>query len=303
MPADGASSAVDRRLRTAGIVVLVVLVVGLAAASIATTKVVERGGGAGITAGNPSAASEAGESASGQQPLVGWLAATIVVLFVVGVLSDPREFLRRTLSLAVAAVVLLGLILVLILSSGQTGPNEPQQAGRELVEGAQQTAGQVGLGPGPTNTSPALLLAIGVVVLLAFGVLAALTGDGSGRLRPVGGDSSTEEEILAAMGRSAGRAAERLADTDADVDNEVYRAWEEMTDHLDVDERAARTPGEFRTAALAAGMGRADVDVLTALFEEVRYGGAPATEDRERDAIEALRRIEAQYADAGEGAS
>jgi hypothetical protein len=43
-------------------------------------------------------------------------------------------------------------------------------------------------------------------------------------------------------------------------------------------------------------MDSADVDRLTTLFEAVRYGGREPTPERERTAIETLRRIEAQYA-------
>jgi len=43
-------------------------------------------------------------------------------------------------------------------------------------------------------------------------------------------------------------------------------------------------------------MDREDVDHLTGLFAEVRYGGADPTSDRERAAVETLRRVEATYA-------
>jgi hypothetical protein len=45
-------------------------------------------------------------------------------------------------------------------------------------------------------------------------------------------------------------------------------------------------------------MDRGDVAELTRLFETIRYGGATPTEERERRAVEALRRIESTYAEA-----
>nr|WP_303647825.1 DUF4129 domain-containing protein [Haloarchaeobius amylolyticus] len=107
---------------------------------------------------------------------------------------------------------------------------------------------------------------------------------------------------MAAVGAAAGRAADRLEDTTA-VDNEVYRAWREMTTHLDVPDPQSSTPAEFAEAAVAAGMTREQVDELTALFEEVRYGGEAPTSDRETRAIDALRAIEAAHATGGSGSS
>nr|WP_303647699.1 DUF4129 domain-containing protein [Haloarchaeobius sp. HME9146] len=100
---------------------------------------------------------------------------------------------------------------------------------------------------------------------------------------------------MAAIGAAAGRAADRL-ETSTAVDNEVYRAWREMTTHLDVPEPESSTPAEFAEAAIAAGMTREQVTELTALFEEVRYGGEDPTTDRESRAIEALRAIESAHA-------
>jgi len=79
------------------------------------------------------------------------------------------------------------------------------------------------------------------------------------------------------------------------VENEVYRAWREMTGHLDVENPESSTPAEFAAAAESVGMDDAHVAELTDLFREVRYGGAAATDDREQRAIDALRAIESTY--------
>jgi hypothetical protein len=96
---------------------------------------------------------------------------------------------------------------------------------------------------------------------------------------------------VTAIAAAAGSAADRIEHT-GEVDNEVYRAYREMTADLDVLNPASATPAEFRAAALEAGLAREDVDELTAVFEDVRYGGEAPTEERERRAVDALRRIE-----------
>ncbi|RJS95802.1 DUF4129 domain-containing protein, partial [Halococcus sp. IIIV-5B] len=97
-------------------------------------------------------------------------------------------------------------------------------------------------------------------------------------------------------GRAAGRAADRI-EHDAGLENGVYRAWREMTDHLDVARPESSTPGEFARAATEAGMRGRDVDELTDLFTRVRYGDERVTDERERRATSALRRIEETYAE------
>lgn len=141
---------------------------------------------------------------------------------------------------------------------------------------------------------PTVLLAlVGLVLLGAVVVVLRSTGDDhESALEPV----EAGRPDVTAVGRAAGRAADRI-DADAEVTNEVYRAWREMTEHLAVDNPDASTPAEFAAAAAEAGMDPADVDELTRLFEDVRYGDAPPTEDREARAVAALRRIEAAYAE------
>src|SRR5699024_8288810 len=95
----------------------------------------------------------------------------------------------------------------------------------------------------------------------------------------------------AELGRAAGTAADRIAD-DRSADNEIYRAWREMIEQLDMGNPRSRTPEEFARAATDAGMAREDVIELTDVFRAVRYGGIDATDEREARAVAALRRIE-----------
>ncbi|WP_141212635.1 DUF4129 domain-containing protein, partial [Halorubrum sp. Ea8] len=128
---------------------------------------------------------------------------------------------------------------------------------------------------------------------------AVLLGAG-GDDEPADGEEHGEREEpdqtdpdLREVGRTAGAAADRIERSDAD--NGVYRAWRDMTEALDVDRPASSTPAEFAAAAVDAGVDAEPVGDLTAVFERVRYGGEEATEERERRAAEALRRIEERH--------
>ncbi|QLG29732.1 DUF4129 domain-containing protein (plasmid) [Halorarum halophilum] len=81
--------------------------------------------------------------------------------------------------------------------------------------------------------------------------------------------------------------------------NDVERAWYEMVQRLDLDDELAATPGEVAGAAVDAGVDREVVEGITRPFEEVRYGGAPVTEERRARAQEALERFRAQIRDGG----
>ncbi|WP_435335154.1 DUF4129 domain-containing protein [Haloarchaeobius sp. TZWWS8] len=179
-------------------------------------------------------------------------------------------------------------------------PEFPDPRGDDASLGIADAAGQL------DPTLPLLVVAI-VVVAVVF-ALAYLVWQGD---RDDDGDQPEPEleeappddaqQRLAAIGTAAGRAADRLT-ASTDVDNEVYRAWREMTSHLDVADPSTSTPAEFASAAVDAGMDETHVTELTDLFERVRYGGAPVTAEREARATAALRAIESAYApaDAGE---
>jgi hypothetical protein len=74
-----------------------------------------------------------------------------------------------------------------------------------------------------------------------------------------------------------------------------------MTDHLEIPNPESSTTGEFAHAAIDAGMDRDDVMALKGLFDEVRYGTADPSIDREERAVEVLRRIEDAYAETEAG--
>lgn len=74
--------------------------------------------------------------------------------------------------------------------------------------------------------------------------------------------------------------------------NDVYRAWLTMVGRANPDTPRVRTPSECAKAALDAGIDSDTVETLTTLFEEVRYGNEPVTDERVRRARESLQRID-----------
>jgi len=144
------------------------------------------------------------------------------------------------------------------------------------------------------------LIALGglaIVAGFAVSVRDLLTRDRVEVVEAVDADE-TPDRAAAAVGDAAGRAADRLlADTDAAITNEVYRAYQEMTRPLAVDQPASTTPREFAAAAIDAGLDPDDVETLTDLFERVRYGAEPLSEEDRDRVVAVLRRIEDAYAD------
>jgi len=179
-----------------------------------------------------------------------------------------------------------------------------------VVGGGSGSDGSVGLGdPGvpvdPTSVPIVVYAVLGIAVVGILTYAFSSRGRFGGALEPIWSkfdDETVEGDqaggVAATIGELAGEAADRIEDdTGTSVENEVYRAWREMTRPLDVDRPESSTPAEFATAAVEGGVSRTDVDELTELFEEVRYGGYAPDEDRERRAVDALRRIEEQYSD------
>lgn len=289
-----------RRITSVAVALLAVVVIGVAAASLGRTRtssgqVGDGEGSPGLPSGPDVVVRDVGPSPE----LLWFLSALLValaVIFLIGVVLFPRRAFRQTLLGIAMAAALAGAwwLLMQFMEPGSV-PEEDEGAPR-FGEG---NGGTPGMGDGAGEAGGTVLdpgiLGVLLVAFLGLGVLGVLLHRSrSGDER---GPSETDEETLSAIGHSAGRAADRIDERDAALDNEVYRAWKEMTAHLDLETPDTRTPGEFRAAALSAGMARADVDALTELFREVRYGGARPTEEREGAATDALRRIEDRYAD------
>jgi hypothetical protein len=302
---------------TVGVAVLAVVALSLAAATLDSATVQEGGSGLGVgPVEQPGVGTGGGgefgtrqEAAEGGAPVglcYPWLADPPAILAIVGLfllMGAITYYQTRTLlvpvSLTLAFGIPVGLVYALLTSCRPAGggglfPTSSANGTGILPAGG----GSSGLAEGASGTvsTPSAVLAILLVVALAGSVvmLFVATGDEDETVDEPAEDDP--EPDVAAVARAAGDAADRI-ERDADVANEVYRAWVEMTGNLDVDNPRSSTPAEFATAAVTAGMASDDVDELTRLFEEVRYGGEDVTSEREERAVAALRRIEAEYAD------
>lgn len=196
-------------------------------------------------------------------------------------------------------------LLMLVLAECDIEQPEPDTPNASLPNGTGGNGSAGGGGGGSAVPDPSLpILALGALAAVVALIVIAyyLTGDDTGEAEPERSEADEEEEPavdaddVAEVGRLAGEAADRIEDAD-DFENQVFRAWREMTRPLNVDRPRSSTPAEFAAAAREAGMSGEHVDRLTELFDQVRYGGREATEEREREAVSLLRSIESEYAD------
>ena len=256
------------------------------------------GGGSTFDLGRPAPTDVSGESPI-PSIVFQLLAATLVVAFLVSLFALRDELGLRDLGIvAVLSVLLAGLLagLHLLLSlGGDRPPGEGGLLGERAPTLPGGGDGGAVDGAARTLTTDPPLLAIALAAALLLGAVVALRS----RDDPDAGTESTPPEPsadVAGIARTAGRAADRIED-DSTAENEVYRAWREMTTHLDVERPESSTPDEFARAATRAGMAHEDVAELTDLFSTVRYGGHDVTAERETRAVAALRRIEHEYAE------
>jgi hypothetical protein len=310
---------VNRNARTVALAALAVVALALAAATLDSAVVTEGGGSLGAgpsdrTGVGPADQSDLGadtETMSGRFPVVSvclpvlnepWVISLVVLAFL---LLGAAAY-RSTGSLLPPAVLVVsfGMPVVLVHRVLTSCSTVSRRHGGLLPFGGNESAllprgggGSGGLAPGQTVSTPTALFGLLLVVAILGAVVLLFVSTGDDESPPDAPETPSEDhERRAAVGAAAGAAADRI-EAEADVDNEIYRAWVEMTRHLDVSNPKASTPAEFAAAAVDAGMERDGVDELTALFEQVRYGDATPTAERERRAVEALRRIESAYAE------
>lgn len=305
-----------------GIALLAVVALGVAAATIDTA--VDPGSGTGVDSGSGDTdgsgdgggdtalsgdSTASGTYVSALVPCQPWLRSLPVYLAMLGLLGLFFGLTYRDTKSVFASVVVaaslfipIGLfwylfsecrmddqqqdLLVLGLGNGTTGEVLP-------------TAGGSGGGSNAAEVVSTPTLVFGLLVFVALLASAALLftagrDDDGPPEATIPDDDDRDGATMAALGRTAGQAADRIEE-DAGVDNEVFRAWRDLTEHLDVETPESSTPKEFAAAAVDAGMDPDHVDALTDVFEMVRYGGAEPTEERERQAVTALRTIEESY--------
>ena len=240
-----------------------------------------------------------------ERPLLWFGVVSGLGLVVGGVYVQRGQMPAIAVALVFLVLVFLAYSLLGVCTTGTVQPptngSEVDQPKNNITDFEPDEAN--GSGSGSGDAAPDLPLAVvAVLAILAVAMVGAVLvtrGDG-GDDDPFAALEDDEGEDEAGLvdvdefAAAAGRAADRIEATD-DVDNEIYRSWVEMTRHLDVPHPESSTPGEFAAAAVDAGIDREDVDELTALFERVRYGHTAATSERENRALDALRRIDAQY--------
>ncbi|QLK27768.2 DUF4129 domain-containing protein [Natrinema zhouii] len=309
--------------RETGRVVLIALLCCLAIVLAAATlpSMVENGGGGGFGGadGGGSDVDESDEPSEvdsgpgsdiqyGLQGLcVGFLDSRLgllgLVLGTVGIaaLATRSYDAKLTILLSVALLPLAVLVFIVLTSGCGTQTIEPPTSPANLSPTAENgSGGPFGSGdgdstvPGPTLPS---LLVLTVLLVTVVGAFAALYYTGSESRESAESSAEPDDAVQrSALGRAAGQAADRIESGD-DFENDIYRAWHELTEPLAVDRPASSTPGEFAAAARDAGLDPSHVEELRTMFEDVRYGDRPITDDRERRAVELLRRIEATYGD------
>ncbi|WP_327051545.1 DUF4129 domain-containing protein [Halomicrococcus gelatinilyticus] len=301
--------------RPIALALLCVLAIALAAATLNSAVASESSGGGGLGWGNDgsgvgsSDGSETGFGGSGGQmgsldfPCYPILTSTSTVLAILAgfAVLVGIAYWRKGLLGAIAVVGPVGIPAFLVYAL-LTSCRDPEPRDRGILPGetpnmTMPDGGGASPGDGTaTSLSPSAVLLLVLGVALVGAVVLLVRSSSGNELDEPPGKAVDDDADVAAVGRAAGDAADRIED-DASVGNEVYRAWREMTENLDVSAPQSSTPGEFATAAVSAGMARDDVDELTNLFEEVRYGGEAPTGEREERAVSALRRIEREYAD------
>lgn len=188
------------------------------------------------------------------------------------------------------SVYLLGIPMTLLYGVVTQCPEAGGSSGSVVMQALRDAPVGGGLQSSPV---PPVVLAGVFLVALVGAVAALVSATGSETVEPPE-DEEEEDPELSEFASAAGAAADRIEAAQASVDNAVYRAWREMTDLLSIDDPETSTAGEFADAAVDAGMAREDVEQLTTLFEEVRYGGMDP-EPREELALETLRTIEETY--------
>jgi hypothetical protein len=279
-------------IRSAIIGVLAVLAVAFAASILDATVTTGPTSGSGSGGDSGSLALPQSESTPREVVEIPYLLDALAILAVVlvgAIIIYRLIYWRETLRILLAIASVLG---VFGLLYWLVGP--PEQVMTEFG-GTNGVTDGTAAGSGPTGLSPPSVLLLVVLGLGVVGAVVALFKLTTGYSTDSPEESEAGDPTATAVDRAAGRAADRLEES-VSVDNEVYRTWHELTGLLDVGSPTTSTPGEIADAAIEAGLGRQDIEALTRLFEDVRYGDARPTEDREQRAIAIFRRIEQQHA-------
>lgn len=296
----------SRRLRA-----LLVLALAVAAVAVAGGALETGGAGGGAPGAGDSGGVLVGDGDDGVLPdgdssvtLGGsWLATLVRVttalllvataLFLVVALAryDVRTLLGYIAAAAPVVAVLAAVALAMLLATqvvndlfGVSGSNGGASGGGGVGVGGEDSGVALDL------PLPVLLLVGGLAVLVGLLVVWLAGDDGSDGPDNVGAAApSTVPEQSASSGGTRTRSA---LGADVPADNEVYRAWLALAAAADATPRDS--PGAVERQAVAAGVDESTAGEITALFEAVRYGDAPVTDERARRAAEARSSLDSR---------
>lgn len=287
-----------RSLLVIAIALVGVVTIGVIAGTVSSTTISEDDGGQRETPGDGGdGGSVDGWEFWGFPSVPAVLLWPVLILGFVGGLAYAARHRKPLLAVTLVGAVLIYLVFVLDAQPDISTPTEgngppPPQENESSGGGGSSSPSE----ENPTSILWAVAPLVAVFVLfVGLAVASSRSSEQEDDDQPAAqpeAEAETDE-----LGEIAGRAADQIEESETDdFENEVYRAWQEMTQFLDVQDPDTTTPRQFADAASRAGINPDDADELTALFEDVRYGGYTPTEETEQRAVEILRRIERTYA-------
>jgi hypothetical protein len=218
--------------------------------------------------------------------LRGALALLLLLLPVSIVLSLLTKEGRRRLLIN----IILAILVFMVADRVKEMPKrEAEQMAPEIAAPAKNPAdGGEPLPPPPPAPSEEFVMIASIGLVAAGVALAAWLGRGLLFPRPL--------PPLVQIAMEADRARNTLSSGGA-VEDAIIRAYRQMSRTLAEGRKLVRqqtmTPHEFEEYLAAAGLPRSPVQVLTHLFEDVRYGGLVAGAAERQAAIDSLTAIAA----------
>jgi len=230
---------------------------------------------------------EAGDNEIFQIIMRGILAVALVLLPISLIAALMTKEGRRRL-----LVNLMLIVLVLLLADRiqKSPPKESEQVGAPAEMGAPKIGVDNGepLPPPPPAPSDGFVLITSIVVVIAGGSLALWLSRAwlfSRKLQP-----------LDQFGREAERARSDLA-SGGDLEDVVIRCYRQMSrvaqEARKLQRSQSMTPREFEEALTQSGLPSSPVQILTRIFEDVRYGGLTPGSAERQAAIDSLTEIAA----------
>jgi hypothetical protein len=177
-------------------------------------------------------------------------------------------------------------------AGGETGGSDGTGSSGGSNEAGPLGSDGAGSGPGSGVTPLSLLqwllsLLRRLLPLLVLLALAALAYRYRHHLLALG------MAVAAVLGGDEGRRSTGASEWPSErPENEVHRAWLSMVAETDIEEPRTRTPSQCAAAAVEADLDPAAVRTVTDVFEEVRYGDRPVTDERRERARRGLERLD-----------